>query len=68
MFEPCSLFSMYANRQQNIEDFIELLAATPNADEQHIQQCLAIKCGITSLTSDEKEYIEKEVVKRCIQK
>lgn len=59
-------FNAYVFHQQQIEDFINTLAATsdPNDDSN---QCAAAQCsGLDSniLTSDEIAYIEREVAKR----
>lgn len=66
MFEPGSVFSMYANRQQNIEDFINLLATDEYADDADRQAQLCERCGMSPhlLSPDERRYIEKEVNKR----
>lgn len=66
MFSPDSLFSMYANRQQNIEDFINLLSADADAGDPATQAFLANQCGLSldSLTSDEIDYIESAVNNR----
>lgn len=59
-------FSAYASHQQEIEDFIEVLATSTNPNsnsEQHIAaQCVGL--NLNSLTSDEIAYIEREVSKR----
>ncbi len=66
MFEPGSLFSMYANRQQNIEDFINLLAVDADPNDPNRQATLAARCGMSPhlISPDEKRYIEREVNKR----
>lgn len=59
-------FSAYACHQQQIEDFIDALAATSDPND-YSNQCAAAECaGLdpNSLTSDEIEYIEREVAKR----
>lgn len=67
MFELDSVFSMYANREQNIENFIKLLAADSYREDSGRQRQLAERCGIplSTLTAAEIQYIEKEVFKRC---
>ena len=59
-------FNAYAYHQQKIKDFINALAATSDPSD-YSNQCAAARCaGLdpNSLTSDEIEYIEKEVAKR----
>lgn len=59
-------FSAYAYHQQQIEDFINALAATGDPND-YSNQCAAAQCaGLdpNSLTSDEIKYIEREVAKR----
>lgn len=59
-------FSAYAFHQQQIEDFIDALAATSDPND-YSNQCAAAQCaGLdpNTLTSDEIEYIEREVAKR----
>ena len=59
-------FNAYAFHQQQIEDFINALAATSNPND-YFNQCAAAQCaGLdpNTLTSDEIEYIEREVAKR----
>ena len=59
-------FSAYAFHQQQIEDFINALAATSDPND-YSNQCAAAQCaGLdpNTLTSDEIEYIEREVAKR----
>ena len=60
-------FSAYAFHQQQIEDFIDVLAAADDPNDRYEQLAAARCVGLdpSSLTSDEKEYIEKEVVKRA---
>ena len=59
-------FSAYAFHQQQIEDFINALAATSDPND-YSNQCAAAQCaGLdpNTLTSDEIENIEREVAKR----
>ena len=59
-------FSAYAFHQQQIEDFINALAATSDPND-YSNQCAAAQCaGLdpNTLTSDEIEYIEREVANR----
>lgn len=59
-------FNAYAFHQQQIEDFINALAATSDPND-YSNQCAAAQCaGLdpNTLTSDEIEYIEREVAKR----
>ena len=60
-------FNAYACHQQEIEDFIEVLAASDNPNDADEQYAAARCVGLNpnSLTSDEMEYIEREVAKRC---
>ena len=60
-------FNVYAYHQQKIEDFINLLAASDDPNDWETQIDAAIDSGVdyNNLTSDEIDYIEKEVAKRC---
>ena len=59
-------FSAYAFHQQQIEDFITVLASQDDPNDGDIQRQAAQYVGLdpNSLTSDEIEYIEREVAKR----
>ena len=59
-------FNAYAYHQQKIEDFINTLAAFDNPNESANQYAAAqmVELNINSLTSDEIDYIEREVAKR----
>lgn len=59
-------FSAYAYHQQQIEDFITVLASQDDPNDGDIQTQAAQYVGLdpNSLTSDEIEYIEREVAKR----
>ena len=59
-------FSAYAYHQQQIEDFIDVLAASDDPNDQHNQYAAArcVELDPDSLTSDEIAYIEREVAKR----
>ena len=59
-------FSAYAYHEQQIEDFIEALAASPDPNDGAAQIRIAASVGISpnSLTPDELRYIEREVEKR----
>lgn len=59
-------FSAYAFHQQEIEDFINALAATSDPNDYSNQRAAAQCSGldVNSLTSDEIDYIEREVAKR----
>ena len=59
-------FSAYAYHQQQIEDFITVLASQddPNDGDIQIQAAQYVGLDPNSLTSDEIEYIEREVAKR----
>ena len=59
-------FSAYAKHTQEIEDFIELLANSGDPNDGEVQLVVAQYVGLdhTSLTTDEIEYIEREVSKR----
>lgn len=59
-------FNAYAYRQQQIEDFINALAATADPND-YSNQCAAALCAnlnMDSLTFAETDYIELEVAKR----
>lgn len=60
-------FTMYAAHTQQIEDFIDALAATSDPND-YSNQCAVAECvglNLNSLTSDEIKYIESEV-SRCL--
>ena len=59
-------FSAYAYHQQQIEDFIDVLAASDDPNDSDAQYAAARCVGLdpSSLTSDEVEYIEREVANR----
>ena len=59
-------FNAYAYSQQRIENFINALAAAddPNDISAQADAALAANLNISSLTRDEREYIEREVAKR----
>ena len=59
-------FSAYAFHQQQIEDFITVLASQDDPNDGDIQTQAARYVGLdpNTLTSDEIEYIEREVAKR----
>ena len=59
-------FSAYAYHEQQIEDFIEALAASPDPNDGTAQVRIAASIGISpnSFTPDELRYIEREVEKR----
>lgn len=61
-----SAFNQYAYHQQIIEDFINLLAAADDPNDISAQASVAttVNLNINSLTRQEREYIEREVVKR----
>ena len=59
-------FNAYAFHQQQIEDFINALAATSDPNDYFNQYAVAQCVGLDldTLTSDEIKYIEREVAKR----
>lgn len=59
-------FSAYAMRQQEIEDLIEALAATDNPNDYATQLSIykALEFDSDTLTTDEVNYIEREVPRR----
>ena len=59
-------FNAYASRQQQIEDFINALAATKDPNDYNNQWAAALctNLNMSSLTADEIDYIEREVAKR----
>ena len=61
-------FSAYAKSTQDIEDFIDDLAAATNPNDMATQSRLAAAHDINldSLTRQEREYIESEVAKRYV--
>lgn len=60
-------FEFFAMRQQEIEDFIDALITTSDPNDYFNQRAAAMHVGLDldSLTSDEVDYIEREVNKRC---
>lgn len=60
-------FNAYAYHQQQIEDFIDVLAASDDPNDYHNQHAAAmcVDLDMNSLTSDEVKYIEREVAKRA---
>ena len=60
-------FEFFAMRQQEIEDFIDALITTSDPNDYFNQRAAAmyVRLDLDSLTSDEVEYIEREVSKRC---
>lgn len=61
-------FNAYAFHQQQIEDFINALAAVADPNDYDAQRYVARDVGIRidDLTDDEREYIEREVAKRWL--
>ena len=59
-------FNAYAFHQQQIEDFINALAAKSDPNDYFNQYAVAQCVGLDldTLTSDEIKYIEREVAKR----
>ena len=59
-------FNAYAMHRQQIEDFINMLAAFDNPNESANQYAAAqmVELNINFHTSDEINYIEREVAKR----
>ena len=59
-------FSSYAYNQQQIEDFIDELAAVDDPTNEWEQRRISYKIGINldHLSRSEIEYIEEEVAKR----
>lgn len=59
-------FGAYAQRQQDIEDFISALIKTSNPNDERCQHGAASFVGLDmdSLTPEEISYIESEVAKR----
>lgn len=59
-------FSAYAMRQQEIEDLIDALAAADNPNDYTTQLSIykALEFDSDTLTTDEVNYIEREVSRR----
>jgi hypothetical protein len=59
-------FNAYAYHQQGIEDFINYLVSAGDPNDFYAQRAAAqaAHLDMNSLTSDEIEYIEREVAKR----
>lgn len=59
-------FNAFAYHQQNIEDFIDALAASDDPNDYSNQYAAARSANldVNSLTIQEREYIEREVIKR----
>lgn len=62
-----SAFNAYAIRQQQIEDFINMLATAKNPNDYDSQWAAALcaNLNMSSLSDDEINYIEREVSRRC---
>lgn len=61
-------FNAYAFHQQQVEDFINALAAVADPNDYDAQRYVArdVDIRINDLTDDEREYIEREVAKRWL--
>ena len=59
-------FSAYAYHQSAIDDYVGLLAAADDPNDSYTQTSLLYQVGLSpdALTSDDIEYIEREVSKR----
>ncbi len=59
-------FSSFAFHQQEVEDFIEVLAASddPNDLGEQVAAARLVGLNLDSLTQYEIDYIQKEVAKR----
>lgn len=59
-------FSAYAYHQQQVEDFIDALAAVADPNDYEVQRQVSHDVGvrIDDFTDDEINYIEREVAKR----
>ena len=66
--EMNTAFSAYAFHQQQIEDFINLLAAADDPNDGEAQTELLYQVGLSpnDLTSYDIDYIEREVSARCL--
>lgn len=60
-------FNAYAYHQTAVDDYVELLAGADNPNDPATQTSLLYQVGLTpdALTSDDIEYIEREVSNRC---
>lgn len=60
------LFMVYACEEQKKEDFINALAQEEDPNDPMIQDAIAYRLGLdlSSLTSYDRDYIEREVSKR----
>ena len=60
-------FSAYAYHQSAIDDYVNLLAAADDPNDSYMQTSLLYQVGLSpdALTSDDIEYIEREVTKKC---
>lgn len=56
-------FSAYACFQQQIEDFIDVLAASgnPNDESEQMDAAMCVGLNISSLSDSDIKYIEREV-------
>jgi hypothetical protein len=61
------VFNAYAHHQSTIDEYINSLAAADNPNDGAAQADLLYDVGLSpsDLTSDDIEYIEREVSKRC---
>lgn len=60
-------FNAYAYHQTCIDNYVDRLAAADDPDDSATQVNLLYAVGLSpdALTSDDMEYIEREVSKRC---
>lgn len=60
-------FNAYAHHQSAIDEYINRLAAVDNPNDSATQVNLLYAAGLSpdALTSDDIEYIEREVSRRC---
>lgn len=59
-------FSAYAYHQSAIDDYVNLLAAADDPNDPYTQTSLLYQVGLTpdTLTSEDMNYIEREVSER----
>lgn len=61
-------FSAYAFHSQQIEDLINMLAAAadPNDEGTQLAACRQVGLSLDDCTTDEIDYVEKEIARRWI--
>ena len=61
-------FNSFIHHQQKVENFIDALIMTDDPSDYWTQQYVANQCDvdIENLSDNDREYIEREVSRRCL--